>query len=51
MESEKLNIDDLILQGRNRDTNVENKCTDTKGERGRGMNWEIGIDIMYNIDN
>ena len=39
------------LQSRNRDTNVENKCTDTKGERGRGMNWEIGIDIMYNIDN
>ena len=29
---------------------------DTKGERGDGMNWEIGIDIytidtMYKIDN
>ena len=34
------------LQGRNRDTDVENKCMDTKGERGLcGKNWEIGIDI------
>ena len=34
------------LQGRNRDTDVENKCMDTKGGReGGGMNWEIGIDI------
>ena len=27
------------------DTDVENKCTDTKGGRGGGMDWEIGIDI------
>ena len=34
------------LQGRNRDTDVENKCMDTKGKKvGGGMNWEIGIDI------
>ena len=33
------------LQSRNRDTDVENKCMDTKGEGGGGMNWEIGIDI------
>ena len=34
------------LQGRNRDTDVENKCMDTKGGKlGDGMNWEIGIDI------
>ena len=34
------------LQSRNRDTDVENKCMDTRGERGGGgMNWEIGIDI------
>ena len=33
------------LQSRNRDPYVENKSMDTKGERGRGMNWEIGIDI------
>ena len=38
------------LQGRNRDTDVENKRMDTKGGkwRGRGggvMNWEIGINI------
>ena len=37
------------LQGRTRDTDVENQCMDTKGgkQRGRGgeMNWEIEIDI------
>ena len=33
------------LQSRNRYTDVENKRMDTKGERGGGMNWEIGIDI------
>ena len=34
-------------QGRNRDTDVENKRTDTKGgKRGeREMNWEIGVDV------
>ena len=43
------------LQGRNRDTDVENKHTDTKGGKqgrgaggGGGMNWEIGID-MYTL--
>ena len=35
----------MILQSRNRDTDVENKHTDTKGEKGDGMNWEVGIDI------
>ena len=40
------------LQGRNRDTDVENKRMDIKGgTRGRAgvgdaeMNWKIGIDI------
>ena len=37
------------LQGRNRDTDEENKRMDTKGGKwwggGGGMNWEIGIDI------
>ena len=34
------------MQGRNRDTDVENKSMYTKGgKRGTGMNWEIGIDI------
>ena len=35
------------LQGRNRDTDVKNKCMDTKGGKGVGgeMNWEIEIDI------
>ena len=39
------------VQGRNRDTDVEDKRMYTKGERGSGgsgggvMNWEIGIDI------
>ena len=42
------------LQGRNRDTNVENKRMDTQGGkwRGRGgggvMNWAIGTD-MYTL--
>ena len=34
------------VQSRNRDTDIENKCMDTKGERGwGGRNWQIGIDI------
>ena len=33
------------LQDRNRVTDVENNLMDTKGGRGGGMNWEIGIDI------
>ena len=40
------------LQGRNRDTDIENKRMDTKGGKaGQGggggdvMNWKIGIDI------
>ena len=32
------------LQSRNRDTDVENKCMDTKGEGAGGRTWEIGID-------
>ena len=39
------------LQGRNRDTDVENKRMDTKGGKWWGggvMNWEIGID-MYTL--
>ena len=34
-----------LLQNRNRVTDAKNKCMDTKGERGGGMNWESGIDI------
>ena len=44
MESEKIEIDDLIYKAEV-DTDIENKHMDTKGERGVGMNWEIGIDI------
>ena len=42
------------LQGRNRDTDVENKLTDTKGGKlqwggdGGVLNWAIGID-MYTL--
>ena len=42
------------LQCRNRDTDVENKCMDTKWEKLQGggdggvMNWAIGID-MYTL--
>ena len=32
------------LQNRNRVTDVENKLMPTQGERGRGINGEIGID-------
>jgi len=35
------------LHTRKRVTDAENKLTVTKGERGVGINWEIGIDI-YN---
>ena len=35
----------MILFARNRDTEVENKYMDTRGEGEGGMNWEIGIDI------
>ena len=35
------------MQSRSRDTDIENKCMDIKGEGDR-RNWEIGIDIyMY----
>ena len=37
--------DDLIWQNRIRDTGVENKYMNTRGERGcGGRNWEVGID-------
>ena len=35
------------MQSRNRDTDVENKCMYTNGERGDGRNWEIGIDTIH----
>ena len=38
----------MILFAKHRDTDIENKCMDTKGGGagggGGGMNWEIGID-------
>ena len=40
------------MQGRNRDTDVENKRMDTKGGKQGGggvMNWEIGIDMYILI--
>ena len=43
MESEKIGIDNLFY--RNRDTDIEHKCVDTKGEQWGGMNLDIGIDI------
>ena len=33
------------MQSRNGDTDVQNKCMDTKKERRDGMSWEIGLDI------
>ena len=53
----------ILSQSRNRDTDAGNKCMDTKGKAGSGMNWETGIDIytdththththtVYKIDN
>ena len=41
---QKNDTDDLYLQNRSRDTDIENKHMDIKrGWRG-GMNWEIGTD-------
>lgn len=34
----------VYLQNRNKDTEVEKKHMDAKGERGGQMNWEIVID-------
>ena len=37
------------MQSRSRDTDVENKHTDGKGDTGDGgMNWETGVD-MYSL--
>ena len=33
------------MQGRNRDTDVENNYMNTKGGSGGGKDWEFGIDI------
>ena len=33
------------LQSRTRDTDIESKCLDAKGERWCGRNWKIGIDV------
>ena len=35
----------ILFEKQNRDTEVENKCMDTKGGKGDRINWEIGIDI------
>ena len=38
----------------NRDTDVENKCMDTKVVgRGGGMNWDLGLTYIhcYKLDN
>ena len=33
------------LQGRNRDTDIENKHVNTSGEGEGGMNWESEVNI------
>ena len=33
------------MQNRNRETDIENKCMNTKRGRRVWMNWEIGIDV------
>ena len=37
------------MKSRNRDTDIENKHIDTKGEGVDRMNWETGIDIHTHI--
>ena len=56
MQDLKQLIQISYLQSRYRDTDIENKYMDIKGEREDGMNWEIGIDgytllTLYKIDN
>ena len=41
----KKNRTNEVVCNRNRVKDVENKLMVTKEERGRGINWEIGIDI------
>ena len=41
----KKNHTNEVVCNRNRVKDVENKLMVTKEERGRGINWEIGIDI------
>ena len=43
------------MQSKNRDTDVENKCSDTKEGRWSGVDWDIEIDtcillILYMVD-
>ena len=38
----------MILTAKQRDTDIENKTMDTRGNVGGGMNWEIGVD-MYTV--
>ena len=33
------------MQSRSRDTDIENKCMDIKGEGEGWRNWEVRIDI------
>ena len=57
--TQKNGTDEPVCRAETRDTDVENKRMDTKGEKWWGgggvMNWEIGIDIyytnMYKMDN
>ena len=53
MESEKIDINDLIYKAENRDS-VKNKCIDTKGEGQIELgDWDCRIyttDTMYKVD-
>ena len=54
MESRKKWYKWSSLQSRNRDTDVENKCTDRyQGGKGVRMNWDwhiYTVDTVYKID-
>ena len=42
----KVKEPEKLIKRRNGDTGTENQLMDTRGERGGGMNWEIGIDTL-----
>ena len=44
MESKTNDTNELIYK-RETESDIENKLMVTRGERGKGINWEIGIDI------
>ena len=49
IKSNEESTGNLIYKEEKRDTDVENKCMNSKGKERDGMNWEIGIDIYTSL--